>query len=148
MSGSLYIVGNFAVKDGTLEAAGRGSRHLVYHSAFNGTQQTAIGALIRTYEPSGTTLTDGTIVFVAGKLHTPRGQRAIISCYKFCPYPGDPDDPGYEASIAPLNEPIVFAVGKVASPVIPCAHAHLNHKQFGLETSQFFTDGVITTNTK
>jgi hypothetical protein len=145
MSGSLDIVGIFAIKDGKLEAAGRGSRHLVYSSAFAGTDETSIAAQIRTYSPTNMPYHDGTAVFVAGRLNTTRGDRAIIQSHAFCIFPGDPSGAEYEARLPPLYQPIIFAVGKVVSPL---TRIHDNQHQFGVETTQYFIDGVKTCITK
>jgi hypothetical protein len=117
MSGSLDIVGIFAVRDGVLEPAGRGVRHLVYQSAFNGTDDATIATTIRYYSPANAPTGNDMAIFVTGRLHAPPGEKASIQSFAFRVFPGDPRESEYEARLPPFDEPIVFAVGKVISPL-------------------------------
>jgi hypothetical protein len=107
--------------------------------------ETSITAQIRKCSPSDVLFEGGTAVFVSGRLHTPCGDRAVIQSHAFHVFPGDPSESEYRACLPPLHQPIIFAVGKVVSPL---TQVNDFQHQFGIETSQYFVDGFKTCITK
>lgn len=144
---SLYIAGNFAIKDGYVHEIGR-SRYVYYSSGFRCTDQNVVHANIRTYDRSNVILPDYTVILLIGKLHIPRGGSATIDCYLFLSYPGDPVLDDYESHIPRFDNPIVFATGPVFSPLASFGEPIERLSVFGAEVKDWVIDGIKQSNLK
>lgn len=146
-NGSVYIVGNFAIKDGNVQEVGR-SRYVHYSSGFRCTDQSILSAEIRTYDRNSVIIPDYTVVFVVGKLHIPRGGTATIDSFLFAHYPGDPALDDYDARIPKFENPIVFATGPVSSALASIGEPIEKTSIFALEIKDYVIDGHRLSNLK
>lgn len=136
---SLDITGNFLLRNNRLEPAHNAARHMLYDSAFSGTVDgQTFATLIRYYVQHPATVPQGCVAFISGRLNIPLGQRTAIQASTVCVYPGDPEDSDYEASLPPLDNPIVFGVGRVITPLTQVGPGEDQLYEFAISVNQYF----------
>ncbi|KAG8944025.1 hypothetical protein FRC04_002220 [Tulasnella sp. 424] len=159
-SQSSLIVGIFSVFDGKrVSIPSKKStfpiRYAFYQSAILGLNEISHHADIRIYSPphDSSLLTDNSLIFLFGRLaistksedqhpssdasDTPSKSSAVIDAIFHVAFPGDPNQPSYEASI-PFFPPFIFAIGHARSTADLLANTKL--RAFLLSTSEWVRD--------